>query len=291
MKKFAKLCDKLMYLGLLGLPMLISDAMIFKLFWLFWAFGIVSLIYDWNVFIQSLKQLIGIPYIYITHRFKLPNPKDTVLVGEYSLPFKGEWMAINGGLEKEISHSWGILTQRYAYDFLMIDTQGKSYEGDEKHLESYYCYQQIVLAPADGVVVEVKDKINESRLLGNGQVDNGVKDIRGNYIVIQHGDKEYSVLAHLSPNSIRVKVGDRVKRGEEIAKCGNSGNSTEPHLHFQLQDGKSFFFSAGLPITFSSIKKVECDYYEKYDGRKIISKDSNYNKGNIRRGQKVEMDL
>ncbi len=290
MKKFVRLCDKLMYLGLLGLPMLISDALIFKLLWLFWAFGLISLIYDWNVFIQSLKQLIGIPYIYIAHQFKVPNPTDIVLVGEYSLPFKGEWTVINGGLEKETSHSWGMLSQRYAYDFLMLDSQGKSYEGDNKHLGSYYCYQQIILVPADGVVVEVKDKVDESRLLGNGQVDKGIKDIRGNYIVIQHGDKEYSVLAHLSPNTIKVKVGDRVKRGEEIAKCGNSGNSTEPHLHFQLQDGKSFFFSAGLPITFSSIKKVECGYYEKYDRRKIISKDSNYNEGNIRRGQKVKMD-
>jgi len=78
--------------------------------------------------------------------------------------------------------------------------------------------------------------------------------LRGNFIVIKHAEKEYSLYAHLAPKSVVVSKGGRVLQGQIIAKCGNSGNTSEPHLHFQLQTGKSFFTSAGLPIYFTNIK-------------------------------------
>ena len=64
---------------------------------------------------------------------------------------------------------------------------------------------------------------------------------------------EYSMIAHLLPESICVKKGDSVSRGQVIAKCGNSGNTSEPHIHFQIQYGKSFAISAGLPVLFAHI--------------------------------------
>ena len=72
-------------------------------------------------------------------------------------------------------------------------------------------------------------------------------------IVIRHSKHEYSVIAHLLPNSLCVQKGDRVSRGQVIAKCGNSGNTSEPHIHFQIQYGKIFEISAGLPILFTRI--------------------------------------
>ena len=79
-------------------------------------------------------------------------------------------------------------------------------------------------------------------------------DLKGNHVIIKHKFNEYSYVGNLMPNSVTVKVGDKVKQGQVIAKCGNSGYTSEPHLHFQLQSGKSFNVSAGLPIGFSKIK-------------------------------------
>lgn len=81
--------------------------------------------------------------------------------------------------------------------------------------------------------------------------------MRGNHITLQHNEKEFSTIAHLMPNSITVAVGQKVVRGQVIAKCGNSGNTSEPHIHFQLNDGKSFFASAGLPVKFKNVFATE----------------------------------
>jgi len=87
-------------------------------------------------------------------------------------------------------------------------------------------------------------------------------DTKGNHIIIQHNDSEYSYVGNLMPNSVSVKVGDRVKQGDVIAKCGNSGYTNEPHLHFQLQSSKSFNLSAGLPIAFANIKAKDSVGYK-----------------------------
>lgn len=97
------------------------------------------------------------------------------------------------------------------------------------------------------------------------------KHIAGNYIVIKHGESEYSTLAHLKCGSIKVSVGERVKKGQTLALCGNSGSSTEPHLHFQLQTGPSFYTSAGLPVRFDNIMIENHHKYETYDSRPHIA--------------------
>ena len=82
----------------------------------------------------------------------------------------------------------------------------------------------------------------------------GVKNtMLGNYIIIKHKSKEFSVYAHLRENSLCLKKGDKVKRGEVIAKVGNTGHSTEPHLHFQLIDSINIFEANGLPIMFYNL--------------------------------------
>ena len=79
---------------------------------------------------------------------------------------------------------------------------------------------------------------------------------RGNYIVIKHHEQEYSEICHLLKDSITVKEGDSVKGRQVIAKCGNSGNTSEPHIHFQIQRGQSFYLSPGLPIFFQNIQVI-----------------------------------
>lgn len=287
MNRFISIISKLKYLGLLGLPMFFSDAVVWRYFWLFWIFGIIEIILTWQPVLQALYQLVSIPYISVAHGFRLPDINTHKSKISYSLPFKGRWTAVNGGVDEKSSHSWGIPTQRYAYDFIIIDENGKSCSGDPTKLENYYCYGKEVLAPADGVVVALKDNCADSKAFGNGKTDPNIKDIRGNYIVIKHADREYSVVAHLMPCSIKVKRGQHVKRGEYIACCGNSGNTSEPHVHFQVQDGKSFFASAGLPVIFDGIKTGITENYDILDPRGTYTP-SEDGQPYVHRGQHVE---
>lgn len=286
MKRLVRLCDKIQYLGLLGLLSLIFDNKLLNFLWLFWLFGFVGIFYNLPVFLQSLKQLWGMLTVLFRYGSHIPNAENYQCKVQYSLPFQGVWTAVNGGVDKASSHSWGIQTQRYAYDFVILDEEGHSFSGDQTNATDYYCYSKEVLVPADGEVVEVRAGYPDSLLLGKGKVDCSARDIRGNYILIRHADKEYGLLAHLKPGSIRVKVGDKVKRGQCIASCGNSGNTSEPHLHFHLQDGMSFYTSAGLPIEFTNISAQPATNYSAFDPR-LVSPASAAVKKYIMRGQSV----
>jgi hypothetical protein len=190
-----------------------------------------------------------------------------------SLPFEGFWTVINGGLDIQSSHSWNLITQRYAYDLIITNKDGKKYDADASKAENYYAFGQNVLAPADGMVIKVQNNIRDYAYAGTGSIDLRTRDMRGNYVIIRHADHVYSVTAHLRKNSCIVKPGDLVKRGQVIAKCGNSGHSTEPHIHFHLQDHSNFYLAIGLPILFKNIeiadnasmasKKVEYGYISK----------------------------
>lgn len=143
------------------------------------------------------------------------------------LPFLGSWtvsQAHNGTYthQNEFRHAW---------DFVICDTENKQYRGKGDYPEEYYCYDKMVLAPADGTVELVLDRIPDNLV---GEVN--LKDNWGNTVIIKHEDKLYSSLSHLKKGSIKVKEGDSVKEGDEIGRCGNSGRSPYPHLHFQVQE-------------------------------------------------------
>ena len=168
---------------------------------------------------------------------------------------------------------------------------------NEKHnslVESYYCYGKDVLATVDGVVVKVSNKHPDSKVDGRKAHCN-TWDTKGNHIVIQHKNSAYSYVGHLMPNSATVTVGDRVKQGDVIAKCGNSGYTAEPHLHFQLQSSKSFNLSAGLPIAFTNIRAKDSLGYKLWHQKVGIERPSTQgnlevigNKSYIGRGLDVE---
>ena len=107
------------------------------------------------------------------------------------------------------------------------------------------------------------------------EVDCHASDVRGNYIIIQHSEHEYSTIAHIKKDSFCVKVGDKVYRGQQIARCGNSGNTSEPHIHFQVQQGKSFLLSASLPIWFEKIRNHSISHNSPHISRGDIVENQN----------------
>lgn len=144
----------------------------------------------------------------------------------FRLPFRGEWF-VSQGHDGEHTHQ-GLW--RHGLDFEGRTANGKAHNGDGKELRDYVCYGLPVVAAGAGTVALVADGIPDNR---PGELN--TRDNWGNAIVIAHGANLYSVCAHLVPKSIRVKVGDVVTPGMEIGRCGNSGRSATPHLHFQVQ--------------------------------------------------------
>ncbi|WP_411347006.1 M23 family metallopeptidase [Paenibacillus sp. WLX2291] len=128
------------------------------------------------------------------------------------------------------NYHYAVESQRYAYDFIQVK-DGMSYRGDATRNESYYAFGQPALAPADGTVVAVVNDIADNEPVGTMNPEQPA----GNNVVIRHGS-EYSLLGHLQQGSVTVKKGDPIQAGQIIGKIGNSGNSSEAHLHFQIAD-------------------------------------------------------
>lgn len=234
--------------------------------------GVSNLLFFLNPLLasQSFLQIAGIIWEKAFGRPVLDATEYQQKVN-YILPVTGEWRVFNGGITKETSHSWGIPSQRFAYDLVKYGQNGRSFESDGRKLDDYFCFDAPIFAPADGTVVKARDGIRDAPYVGTFWMDWLTRSIVGNSVLIKHADDEYCMLAHLKRGSVRVRAGQTVKQAEEIGRCGHSGNSTEPHLHFQFQNGKSFYFSSGLPVRFSgfSCKNdeqkifVEQDYISK----------------------------
>lgn len=145
----------------------------------------------------------------------------------FTLPFWGEWK-VTQGHKGDITHKEGW---SQAWDFEVFDHENKNFKGTGRAVEDYYCFDKPVIAPADGWIEKVKDDLEDN---GIGDVD--LVNNWGNTIVIRHAPRVFTAASHLRKNSVIVKPGDFVKKGEVIAKCGNSGRSPVPHLHFQVQE-------------------------------------------------------
>ncbi len=163
-------------------------------------------------------------------------------------PFRGVWTVITGGGIREGAAQRNLLQQQYAYEFSGTDSNGLRYKNYGKTNGDYNGYGKEVLAPANGTIVEVIDGIREN----SPGVRNPYAPI-GNAIIIQHSALEYSVLAFLKQGSIRLKVGDKVTRGQVIAQCGNSGNAMEPAIHYHLQDSPYLQTARGVKFYFDNV--------------------------------------
>jgi hypothetical protein len=161
------------------------------------------------------------------------------------LPFRDdEWYVFWGGRTLSENYHAASRAQRFAMD-LVIRRGESSHAGDGTNLTDYYCYGVEIVAPADGQVVWSCDSLPDQK---PGQMD--PRQPIGNGVVIDHGNGECSLLAHMQPGSLRVRTGDRVKTGDSLGKCGNSGNTSEPHLHYHLQNGADMKTAEGLPSMF-----------------------------------------
>lgn len=181
------------------------------------------------------------------------RPADTGTEGyrtktDLSLPFTGEWYVFWGGDDAYQNYHVEAPTQRFAYDFLVV-RDGASHAGDGEENADYYCFGRPILAPAAGTVTAAIDTLADNT---PGQMTPEAPP--GNHVVIGHGNGEFSLLAHFRSGSIRVAPGDSVRTGQVLGECGNSGNSSEPHVHYHLQRGPAFGEGVGLPAPFTNFR-------------------------------------
>lgn len=143
--------------------------------------------------------------------------------------------------------------QRFAIDLMKFGPDRKLVHGDPSQNENWISYGEQVLATADGIVSAMNDSVPENvPLAPRRAVKMTRENIGGNYIIIDLGNNRFAFYGHLQPGSIRVKVGDRVRRGQVLATLGNTGNSDAPHLHFHIADANDSFAAEGLPFVFKS---------------------------------------
>jgi murein DD-endopeptidase len=176
-------------------------------------------------------------------------------------PLQGDrWLAANGP-DNSTGHrralialaGQGRIAQRYAIDWLQLFSDGKTWQGDPLKNASYRCYGAGALAVADGVVTDTHDGIPENV---PGATSRAVpitpETLGGNFVLLDIGQGAFAYYGHLQPGSLRVKKGDTVQRGQVLGLVGNTGNSTEPHLHFHLADRNAAIDSEGLPYAFDT---------------------------------------
>jgi murein DD-endopeptidase MepM/ murein hydrolase activator NlpD len=163
------------------------------------------------------------------------------------LPFTGEWYVYWGGRAAFQNRHVAARDQRFAYDFLILarGRTGQSYRDTGASNTDYYCYGQPIFAPANGIVVG-----RETELDDNTPGEMNPKFALGNHVILDHGCGEFSFFGHFQHGTVVVRSGDHVRCGQLLGRCGNSGNSSEPHLHYHLQNSSIPFRGDGLPAFF-----------------------------------------
>jgi murein DD-endopeptidase len=182
-----------------------------------------------------------------------------------SAPLRGEhWLAVNGpsntsGHRRALVPIDGhaAIAQRFAIDWVQLRDDGMTFHGDAKDNKNYRAYGNEAYAVADGIVTETKDGIPENVPgIDSRAVPITLETVGGNHVIIDIGGGRFAFYAHLQPGSLRVKVGDKVRRGQVVGLVGNSGNSTEPHLHFHIENASSPLGAEGLPYSLASFEVV-----------------------------------
>jgi hypothetical protein len=185
------------------------------------------------------------------------------------LPFHDRWLVQNSPANRVPSHGSAAFGSSYAIDFVPVDERGRSAPRTLRSLiasespEAFVGFGRPILSPAAGTVVGVHDgePDHEARrslltlipyLFTQGsRVRAGPDAIAGNHVVVAISSTgPYVLLAHVRRRSVRVAVGESVSVGQQVATCGNSGNSTEPHLHVQVSDSTDWNQANGVPVAF-----------------------------------------
>ncbi len=163
------------------------------------------------------------------------------------LPFDGVWYvaAEHGYLDPHKR----FLAEAYAYDFIQIGANGKSFQRDGSRNTDYYGFGKKVLAAKAGTVVAVRTDITD-----NDPGDPNINTPGGNVVVVDHGNNQFGYYAHLKAKSVSVKVGAKLKAGDPVGEVGNSGDSAEPHLHFHVMTAADPSQADGIPVVFENWK-------------------------------------
>ena len=186
------------------------------------------------------------------------TPRSPVVIAP---PLRGaDWAAINGPSNTSLHRRALIpvdgrsyISQRFATDWVQIGADGETHIGDPADNKNYHAYGAEVFAVADGTVTEVKDGLPQNIPGENSRaIPITLETVGGNHIILQIDDNLFAFYAHIQPGSMRVKAGDKVTRGQLLGLVGNSGNSTEPHLHFDICDANSMLACEGVPFAFTS---------------------------------------
>lgn len=202
-------------------------------------------ILDISISLNDAGQINGL--FFRPHRPEAPIPVLERNSTSARLPFEGEWFVYWGGENEALNYHMNDKNQQYAYDFLKVDA-GASYKGDPSRNESYLAFGQPIFAPCDGTVVLAIDGVPDNT---PGSV-NPIQ-MTGNTLVLKTVAGEYILMAHLKEGSIVVRKGQQVAQGDLLGQCGNSGNSTEPHLHLQLQNTRDIHRATGARLFFDRI--------------------------------------
>jgi len=192
-----------------------------------------------------------------------------------AFPLRGEWVAFNSPADRIPSHGTDMLGQRYAFDFMRLDEETRKRIHPAGTLRTYllgvptrecFSWGQPIHAALDGEVIAALDGVSERRwihvvpaLLGvlwtalTFNPSRGFASVAGNHVVIRSGET-YAAYAHLAPGSVAVAVGDDVRAGDLLGRVGHTGNSTAPHLHFQLMNVPDPMTASGIACSFDSLE-------------------------------------
>lgn len=197
---------------------------------------------------------------------RLPEPETRVVQS----PVEGRWVAMNSPATKVPSHGIRAYGQAYAIDLCHEpDESSRPAFGSGRAMrssEDYPAFGQPVLAMVSGVVVSATDGQRDHRarssrsalayLMVEGALRElgGPRRIVGNHVTLRTDDGAYALVAHLQQGSVRVRPGESVRAGQVVGACGNSGNSSEPHVHAQLMDRASLWTARGVPMAFAGVR-------------------------------------
>lgn len=186
---------------------------------------------------------------------------------DLAYPFEGRWLTRNSPADRVPSHGTALLATSFAIDFVPVNEAGRTAPITFWSLlrpepaERFPGFGRAVRAPAQGVVVGVRhtspghDAFRGLPSVGYALAQRrraaaGWTELAGNHVMIETGGGPVVALCHLQHGSIQVHLGQGVEVGETLARCGNSGNSTEPHVHVQAMDRPDVLNATAVPITF-----------------------------------------
>jgi murein DD-endopeptidase MepM/ murein hydrolase activator NlpD len=184
-------------------------------------------------------------------------------------PFRaGAWLAHNGPGQHRSAH-WGSallegrtarIPQRYAIDFIGVDDNGRAVRGDFRKSSNndWIGFGREILAVLDGTVYAARDGIVDNQPLVEPPRPSSpsAADTYGNYVIVRAGDGTFVHYAHLQQNSVAVKTGQLVRRGQVIGRLGNSGNTNGAHLHFNITDSSEPEATQGIPFVFDTVESL-----------------------------------